>query len=184
MTDNSAYNIIANDNDSAAISDNADGTPENNAQDKAVKSLSVIVLTAIIVIYELGLVVVVALLKPIESFTILGSVTTLLVNAIIFLLNSKRPFAFIEKFKSWAERKQAKMNPITAGIVSTSKVAGVVLSTLLVGPIPAAILVDALGFKRPNNYLLATFSGLFFCLLWVAVYNGGIAMTNRLIDAL
>jgi hypothetical protein len=132
-------------------------------------------------IYEALIAIITIFFGPIQAVAIISVITTIIVNAIIFLLNTKYPLKFAASFREWAAKKQAKLNPRIVKIVEATKVGGVFLSALVFGPPPTSLLIDALGFKNPFNYALATSSGILFCIAWVAVYNGSVSLLKILL---
>jgi hypothetical protein len=136
---------------------------------------------AITVIYEVLIAVIAIFLDPITAAITLSIITTLIVNAIIFLLNTKFPLKFIGSFREWASQKQANLNPRIARIIEVTKIGGIFLCAFVLGPPPTSLLIDAMGYKSPHNYLLATISGIFFCVAWISVYNGSVSLLKILI---
>jgi hypothetical protein len=173
-------------NDSKIESDNnysrADSAPEHASQSKQIGTPACVAFFAIVTaIYEVLIVVTAILLEPIQAAVALSIITTIIVNAIIFLLNTKLQLKITASFKEWADKKQADLNPKIAKIMEASKVGGVFLSALALGPPPTSLLIDVLGFKSPFNYALATSSGILFCIAWVATYNGSVSLLKLLL---
>jgi hypothetical protein len=147
---------------------------------KKTTSFAIVVLITITALYE-GIILATAIfLSPIVATILLSIITTIIVNAIVFLLNTKYPLKFVDDFKTWAGKKQANLNPKITRLVEISKIGGTFISSLLLGPPPTALLIDALGYKKPWNYILATSSGIFFCVTWILTYNGSVTMLEAL----
>jgi hypothetical protein len=159
-----------------------DSTANHVAQNKQIGTPAGVAFFAIVTVaYEVLIAVVAILFKPVQAAIILSILTTIIVNAIIFLLNTKLQLKITASFRKWADKKQANLNPRIAKIVEASKIGGVFLSALALGPPPTSLLIDALGFRNPFNYALATSSGILFCIAWVATYNGSVSLLKLLL---
>lgn len=159
-----------------------DSANECVAQDKQIGATAGVAFFVVVTaIYEALIAIVAIFFRPVQAAIVLSVITTVIVNAIIFLLNTKYPLKFVASFREWADKKQARLNPRIIKIVEATKIGGVFLSALVLGPPPTSLLINALGFKNPFNYALATSSGILFCITWIVVYNGSVSLLKTLL---
>lgn len=131
---------------------------------------------------EVWIIAAVALLGPFWSFMMLATIITLLANTIIFTLDSKVKINFVEKWRDKVIYKQARLSPLVQNIIRISTAAGILTSAAIIGALPTAFLIHALGYKRPLNYLMATLSSLLFVAVWVSIYSGILFGLKRILS--
>ncbi len=122
----------------------------------------------------------VVILGPVWSVVILSVVIAIIANAILILLNLSNPFGFIQTLKLRLEKSQNNLSPLTLKAIKVSKLLGILVSSMVIGAFPTALLIHTLGYRRPYNHLLATASSLLFSLTWVAIYSGAWTGAKRL----
>ena len=122
----------------------------------------------------------VVILGPVWSVVVLSVVVAIIANAILILLNLSNPFGFVQTLKLRLEKSQSNLSPLTLKAIKVSKLLGILISSMVIGAFPTALLIHTLGYRRPYNHLLATASSLLFSLTWVAIYSGAWAGAKRL----
>jgi len=124
----------------------------------------------------------VILLDPFWSFIILAATITLLANTIIFTLDTKTKFRFVERLRETVLYRQERLSMPVQKVIRISKTTGILTSAVILGALPTAFLIHALGYKRPFNYLVATLSSVLFVAVWVSVYSGILFGLERIIS--
>ncbi|PIY41143.1 hypothetical protein, partial [Candidatus Aquicultor secundus] len=113
----------------------------------------------------------VVILGPVWSVVALSVVIAIIANAILILLSLSNPFGFIQTLKLRLEKSQNNLSPLTLKAIKVSKLLGILVSSMVIGAFPTALLIHTLGYRRPYNHLLATASSLLFSLTWVTIYS-------------
>jgi len=122
----------------------------------------------------------VVILGPVWSIVALSVVIAIIANAILILLSLSNPFGFIQTLKLRLEKSQNNLSPLTLKAIKVSKLLGILVSSMVIGAFPTALLIHTLGYRRPYNHLLATASSLLFSLTWVTIYSGAWVGIKRL----
>ena len=149
---------------------------------KAAASMGTLGLAAMGFIHgDVWIIATVALLGPIWSFITLAAIIALLANTIIFTLDTRARIHFVENLREKVLYRQERLSPLVQKVIHVSKTTGILISAAIVGALPTAFLIHALGYRRPFNYLMATLSSLLFVAVWVSIYSGILFGLKRII---
>lgn len=135
-----------------------------------------------IILGESWIIALVAFLGFFWGFVALTIISVIISWIIIYIYTLvKKPGGLAQRIQNWIKKKEKNLSPTGSKLAKTSKLLGLIVSSVTVGPFITTIFIETLGYNQKQSYLLALTSSAIFSLVWSAIYSGAIVGIKMLI---
>lgn len=139
-----------------------------------------------VIIGESWIIALIVFLGPLFGFIFL-SLISFIISLIVLFAYDKGGFSnlsIIRNIHRWAKNKEKNINPLSIGLLKTSKMLAFLFSTITAGPFITIIFSKIVARSKTNFYILALASSLIFSLTWTLIYSGAIMIIKQIIIGL